>query len=312
MRSGKISLGHPIDVATGIMFATYEDVVLPGRMQLSWNRQYSTALLTREPGPLGSGWITPYGCHLMPYAGGFQLLGPEGDLQIFEGPEGILDRGGVLRALGSFQELAREDSHFVVTRWSANGGGALRFSFAALWPNSPLPLVSIENWNGGALDLFYDTSKRLVRVQQRRERRALELEYDSSGLLAEVTILTAGGKRFAAAQYQYDERSRLAEARAVSGHPERYAYEMGGKMVREMRRDGGVFSFEYDSAGRCVHTSGLDHYDEKIFRYHDQANWTEVTDSLGNSWRYQRNEQGQIVKSLSPCGAVTEREYDQE
>ncbi|HSU60203.1 MAG TPA: RHS repeat-associated core domain-containing protein [Bryobacteraceae bacterium] len=310
MRSGKISIGHPVDVSTGIMFETYEDVVLPGRLSLSWKRQYSTALLISDPGLLGQGWSTPYSCRLTRYPGGFHLLGPEGDLQEFDDPAGAIGDGGILRSLGTFQDLRRDGSRYVLTRWSASGGSALRFLFPEI-AGSPMPLASIENFNGGAVDFFYDAANRLVRLEQRRERRALELEYDSSGLLVLVNVVTASRKRYSAVEYEYDLQRRLTSVRAVTGHPERYVYDPGGRIVREIRRDGGVFSFGYDAEGRCIRTSGLDHYDEKSFRYHDRANWTEVTDSLANVWRYEWNASGQVVRSLSPRGAVTTREYDE-
>ncbi len=81
-------------------------------------------------------------------------------------------------------------------------------------------------------------------------------------------------------------------------------------MTRESRKDGGVFEFIYDDKGRCIKAVGIGGYDEKTFRYLDLVNWTEVTNSLGSVWRFNWNENGQIVAAVSPNGAVNRTEYD--
>src|SRR5690242_21871432 len=52
----RFSVGHPIDVVTGVLFHEMTDRVLLGRVRVPFTRRYSTAMLPLEGGMLGSGW----------------------------------------------------------------------------------------------------------------------------------------------------------------------------------------------------------------------------------------------------------------
>lgn len=59
--SGRVAVGHPIDVASGVMFNTFTDCWIGGTLPLTFERYYSTALLVNaEPGPLGPGFRHGY------------------------------------------------------------------------------------------------------------------------------------------------------------------------------------------------------------------------------------------------------------
>ncbi|MDQ1317425.1 MAG: hypothetical protein QG588_1077, partial [Candidatus Poribacteria bacterium] len=45
MLTGRVSVGHPVDIATGIVYSTYEDISIPGKVALTWERLYTTAIL---------------------------------------------------------------------------------------------------------------------------------------------------------------------------------------------------------------------------------------------------------------------------
>lgn len=309
MHQGKRSVGHPVDIATGVLFETYQDLSLPGGMALKWDRQYSTALV-QSTGIFGRGWTSRYSAHILERPGAFELHSPEGAVETFVDSGGVLSKGGVLRHLGTFQELTQTGTHLVVTQWEPAGGRVIRYIFRRD-RGSVFLLSAIEGAARGALDIFYDYQGRLERVQQRREKRSLILSYNQAGFVKEVNVQTARGERIRAASYQYDNRGYLIAAEGPTGYADRYEYDLDGRMLREMRRDGGVFSFRYDDAGRCVSTRGIDGYDEKTLRFFEGLKFTEVTDSLGNVWRYQFNARGQISTSVSPRGAVRKTEYDE-
>src|SRR5262249_39630962 len=102
MRAGQTLVGHPVNVATGTVYSTHQDISLPAKVAWVWQRRYSPALLSGPaPGPLGLGWTTPYFASLTCGHGEFRFMTPEGDIELFTDPEGQLERGGVLRNLGT-------------------------------------------------------------------------------------------------------------------------------------------------------------------------------------------------------------------
>src|SRR5262249_42123066 len=64
MKKGQQTVGHPVDVASGTVYSTHKDIDIPGKVDLTWERYYTTALLDLPSTPLGSGWTTRYFCTL--------------------------------------------------------------------------------------------------------------------------------------------------------------------------------------------------------------------------------------------------------
>src|SRR5262245_48560563 len=103
MKAGQRSAGHPIDVATGVVYARHEDVSIFGMVDLVWERRYTTALLGVPPGALGPGWTTRQFATLVRDPKQFLFFAPEGYVEVFADPEGKVERGEVVRNLGTFQ-----------------------------------------------------------------------------------------------------------------------------------------------------------------------------------------------------------------
>ena len=62
--SGKVSVGHPVDVATGTLTHDFEDHVLPGRMALIFARRYSSQMPLHADSVFGAGWSSPFQMYL--------------------------------------------------------------------------------------------------------------------------------------------------------------------------------------------------------------------------------------------------------
>jgi RHS repeat-associated protein len=311
MRAGTVAVGHPVDVASGIVTSKHTDVAINGRIRLLWERVYSTALTAEFATPLGPGWTTRYFATLRRQGNEYQLQSSaEGD-DIFSDPEGVIEKGGIVRNLGTFQELSKRGDSFVITRWNIKSTEVDRLVFRATSPAGPWHLTSIENGTGHALDLFRDPANRLVTIRQRLEERTLELEYSSAGRVSKVSFQGADGTARVLARYDYDKQERLVAVYDALGHADRYEYNAESRMSRELPKDGGVFYFKYDDRGRCVKTSGLDRYDEKSFKYLDKAGWTWVTNSLGDATRYEWLASGQVITELDPLGGQHKTEYDE-
>jgi RHS repeat-associated protein len=278
---------------------------------LTWERRYDTGLLAQGSTTIGVGWTTRYFATLTQAAGEFRFHTPEGGIEKFADPDNATDRGGVIRNLGTYQELERRDDRFVITRWNVDNANIERYVFREADPGIPLPLERIENATGQGLDLLRDERGRLTGIRQRPEQGILLVEYGAADRIGSVVFLTPDRQRHALARYEYDGIGRLVAAYDPLMRADRYEYDAASRLTREILKDGGVFYFLYDNAGRCIKTSGLDRYDERTLRYLEPARWTEVTDSLGNVTRYQYLPTGQVAMQISPLGASWRTEYDE-
>src|SRR3712207_4490447 len=128
MRHGRAAVGHPVDVASGTVYLTRDDIGISGKLDLVWERRYSTSLLD-SPGALGPGWLAPRVAALTQAGEEFLFVMPEGGTEIFADPFGIVERGGVVRRRGSFEELRRWGNRYVVTRWDVDSGRVDRCVF---------------------------------------------------------------------------------------------------------------------------------------------------------------------------------------
>ena len=312
MLQGKKVIGHPVDVATGTVYSTHEDVSVPGWIPLAWERHYSTSILDQPATALGPGWTTRYFASLLRRESDFLLVTPEGEAEIFLDPQQEVARGGVIRNLGTFQELRRRGDHYVVTQWDIDTDEIVELIFEQSSGASGVCMLhSIEDGSGYALYLLRDAHGRLIEVQQRCEHRALVLEYTATGHIGSVSVRHADGTFRNRVHYEYDPAGRLVVATDPLGHVERYEYDDRSRIVREVQKDGADFHFKYDDRGRCIRTSANDGYVERTFRYLDQIRWTEVTDSQGHVYQYNWTPTGQVTTELDPTGVKKETFYDE-
>lgn len=308
--TGRKAIGHPVDVASGTMFNTWEDFRLPGRMDLVLMREYSTALIG-VPGPMGgNGWTLNFFASLREENGDYVFFTPEGHEVYFEDAAAKVLSGEVVRNFGAYAEIQRDRDRLIVTRWNIENHDAERFVFRSAAGGQPMPLRSIEDVTGQGIDLQYDEKGRLSRAVQRRERRSLQFQYNEQGLVGAVNVLAPTGKSTRIVTFSYDEEGNLVAVRDVLGQVSRYAYD-DHFMIREETRSGGIFTFQYDEQGRCIFTSGRNRYNQRTFRYLDAIGATRVTDSQGNEWNYTWLPTGQITRTISPLGLVSTTTYDE-
>ncbi len=285
---------------------------LPGDAPLTWQRRYSTATLDNPPSPLGPGWTTRYFATLTrsKQSNEYQFLTPEGATEVFSDPSGAVERGGIVRNLGSFSELSKRGSHYVVTRWDVDTGDIERFVFQEGKRGVPWALARIEDVTGQGLELLYDRRGRLKAIRQRLEKRTVVLDYSPDDRIVSLALLLPDKRQRILVRYEYDEKGRLAAAIDARDHRDAYEYDGQDRLVREILKGGAIFLFTYDGRGRCVKSTREDGFDLKTLRYLDNLGWTEVTDSLGNTTRYQWLPTGQIVTEINPLGAKRTTQYD--
>jgi RHS repeat-associated protein len=310
--SGKVSVGHPVDVATGALTHDFEDYVLPGRMPLVFGRRYSSAMPARPDGLFGPGWSCPFQMYLHKDLDGYHLLAEDGETLIpFDDANGALDSGHALRNPGMFHELRRDGARFVVTRWNPDTQEVVRYVFAGRSEAGPWPLSGRYTVSGQGIEVERDPKERILALRQRREGRGLRLVYDPSGRLAEV-LLTARAHERLILRYRYDSSGRLCEMVDALGQRCAYEYDDQGRMLREVNLGGMVYHFRFDSGGRCIETTGLDGYGRNTLQIEERARITQVTDALDQVTLYKWNESGQVEEQISPLGNVAKTAYDEE
>ncbi|MBZ4395051.1 DUF6531 domain-containing protein [Myxococcus sp. AS-1-15] len=104
--SGRVSVGHPVDVASGVLFNTWLDFAIPGTLPLVFERFYSTALITQTAeAPLGPGWRHGFQHELRQTLEGFAYLDPQGVEHPLEDSKGSFDTCGKLLSPAHQMEL---------------------------------------------------------------------------------------------------------------------------------------------------------------------------------------------------------------
>ncbi len=310
MASGRVAVGHPIDVASGTMFKEWTDLALPGMPPMMVGRAWSTAMIATPglPDLLGPGWRLNFQTHLRATLEGYVLCTPDGaELQIPD-PDGHLRSGRRLVEPGAQIELRTlPDGRVMLVRFG-NDRDALELLFVPFGKGRFAALSSVQINPVSRIDLQYDGQGRLERATHSRTRLSIRFGYHRNGRLASAKL---DGTDELWTRYDYDDALRLSTVSSREGVMWRYEYDAAGRMTMEQGPAGGVHRFAYDSKNRCVHGVGSDGYEERWLAYDEAKRTTAVRDSLGNTTLYEWNERGQVTKVTTPLGAVVEQRYDE-
>lgn len=320
-RPGRVSVGHPVDVATGTLFHDFQDLELPGKAPLIFARRYSSALAGEGDGMFGPGWTSPFEVRLMRDLDGYRMVDEDGETEVcFDDPRDLVADGGTVRDLGAFCELRQEGALFVVTRWSPAGEDVTRYLFRPGEDGGWWPLLSRQDAAGQGVDIRRDSAGRVATIKQRREGRGLRLTYNDAGRVVEVHVTTPATtfektgdeerERFAL-RLGYDDRGFLSEVTDALQQRSRYWYTPAGYMTRERTLGGMVYTFSFDGEGRCVETAGADDFGLERLEHQPVARVTVVNNSFGQQTTYQYNENGQVTSHISPQGGATATEFDE-
>src|SRR5262249_1371541 len=308
--TGKVTVGHPVDVATGTLFHEFEDFTLSGRVSLVFGRRYSTAMIGRPCGMFGVSWSSPFEMRLRRDLDGYHLIAEDGETDIeFDDYEGVIEGGGVISNLGHFHELRRERDNIIVTRWKPESEEVVRYVFPIGQEGEWWLLQSRQRVDGQGVDIHRDQDGRINFLTQRRERRGFRLAYNTDGRISEV-YLTANRNERLILSYSYDSAGRLAGMTDALVNRCGYEYESTGRMTREVNIGGMEFRFRYDGKGRCIETTGPDGFDRNLLEINELARMTRVTNPLGHVTTYQWNESGQVEREISPLGNIKLTNYD--
>ncbi|ATB42603.1 type IV secretion protein Rhs [Cystobacter fuscus] len=307
--TGRIAVGHPVDVSSGVLFNTFLDFALPGALPLSFDRFYSTGLLGGQRGePLGPGWRHCFQHEFRQTVDGFAYVDSTGAELALEDVGGQFARTGLLRSPQNQLELRGDPNHVELQLYGSDQP-TWKLGFARKPSSLDYLLTSIQLNPKVKLTFEYDIRERLVRVTQTRMNRSLRLEYTANDQLASIWFEVAGGRELVA-RFTFDEHRHLIRVTDRVGEVSAFAYDASGRMVSEARCSGAVYSFRYDVEGRCVYAAGANRHEERTLQYDAARRTTCVTDSHGHVTTYSYNEAGQVTRVLFPLGGEAHYSYD--
>ena len=119
-----------------------------------------------------------------------------------------------------------------------------------------------------------------------------------------VTVHNADGSQHV---YAHDSRARLVQRIDPDGAQHFKSYDAKGRLTVEQDPLGAVTAYQYDAAGRLVAVFPGD--DEPTSYEHDNG-FVRVVRRGQAVWTYERNDQGDVTRTIDPDGQVTDYSYD--
>ena len=341
--------GHPVDVASGMLFTDEEDFSLPGIIPLSWERTWYSD--STYHGPLGHGWYHNYDMGFTIGEEGQGILKMnDGRLVVFELPQpgkAVYDRAEKF----SLHRPAEEKFYYITDK----KGLIYRFTNARYKIGSETReyhlLQSISNANGYAIRFEYSRKGSLTKITD-CAGRVLSVENDFAGRITAIMAPhpSEPGKTFTITRYMYDEEGNMICQTDALGQQMKYEYQHQ-LLVKETWRNGMQWYFVYDgqsTGARCIHTWGDgDLYNHKLtylegltlvenslghttsynikdgliskktdangaeweYRYNRFHELEWETDPIGNQQSYTHDERGNIATTTDPAGGFSYMEY---
>jgi RHS repeat-associated protein len=313
--------GHPVDVASGMLFTDEEDFSLPGVIPFSWERTwYSDSIYD---GPLGHGWYHNYDV-------GFSIA--EDNTGIFRMNDGrlvgfVLPRPGKFtfdRTNKFFLHCHAEENYYYL----ADADGLIYRFTKTVYQNKHSRtkehlLESISNTNGYTISFHYDLDGRLTKMIDSAGRQ-LSVENDEFGRISSIIAPhpTDADRTFAISQYEYDDDGNMICQTDALGQKMRYEYQQH-LLTKETWRNGQQWYFVYDgkaNGAKCIHTWGDgDIYNHKltylegvtkvenslghITSYHLKGGLvSSKIDGNGEEWQYRYNKFNELEWETDPLG----------
>ncbi|SDQ97108.1 RHS repeat-associated core domain-containing protein [Pseudomonas grimontii] len=119
-----------------------------------------------------------------------------------------------------------------------------------------------------------------------------------------VTVHNADGSQEV---YVHDDRARLVQRIDPDGASHFKSYDDKGRLTVEQDPLGAVTAYQYDDAGRLV---ALFPGDDEPTSYEHDNGFVRVVRRGEAVWKYERNDQGDVIRKTDPDGHVTDYSYD--
>jgi RHS repeat-associated protein len=278
--------GLTVNGGTGNFWHADADLLIPGRVPLSFIRTYN-ALLAGQDGPLGFGWTDSDNA--------FLTADQNGDISMHE------ENGGTITFFplpnGGYSAPTR-----VLAALASNGDGSFtltRHDKSQLNFNPLGDLTTETNRLGYPTTFAYDTTDRLVSITD-WGGRILRIAYGTNGRISTVTDVY--GSRLLS--FLYDTRGNLQQVTDVAGGFTQFSYDGNHLLQTVTDPNRGVLSNTYDVAARVTLLT-----DPQQFRtqFNYTGNQTTITDPNGNATAetYQNGECTARTNGLGTAPAAT-------
>ncbi|OPA83897.1 type IV secretion protein Rhs [Pseudomonas fluorescens] len=107
--------------------------------------------------------------------------------------------------------------------------------------------------------------------------------------------------------YVHDERARLVQRIDPDGAQHFKSYDAKGRLTVEQDPLGAVTAYQYDDAGRLV---ALFPGDDEPTSYEHDNGFVRVVRRGEAAWKYERNDQGDVIRKTDPDGTSTDYSYN--
>ncbi|NMY80519.1 RHS repeat protein [Pseudomonas rhodesiae] len=180
-------------------------------------------------------------------------------------------------AVGESEVYRYDEQHVIVERGLAGGA-----SFFWAWERSGKAARCVRHWAS-----FSQMDTRYV--------------WGDDG---QVTVHNADGSQEI---YVHDDRARLVQRIDPDGAQHFKSYDEKGRLTVEQDPLGAVTAYQYDEAGRLV--ALFPGEDEPTTYEHDHG-FVRVVRRGEAVWKYERNDQGDVIRKIDPDGHVTDYSYN--
>lgn len=311
----KILRAEPVDIRDGSVAVPHEDFSIPGRLPLTWSRNYSSN--NNNDGICGYGWQTPADFRLEIEPDGMVLFFETNGAAVFPRlPEAV----GIDHAVTEFVDGAR-------LSWVNNDGADelqiitkddLRYVFrkpasnvAPLHHALHLQIEKIEDLCGNHWR-FERVDGHLTRIIESGidefPGRFIEV-HESAGKIHQLSLHDpATGMNHPLVSYKFQNQDLVGVLDALDV-ARVFDYDRH-HMVRHADRLGLSFYYAYDGDWRVVHAWGDQGLYDYRFAYDTVLRETEVTDSLGHVSLIKFDQDNLPLCEIDPLGGVTVFEYD--
>ncbi|GEM_PF-2305926 len=285
-------VGEPINVANGNMFTSKTDISIPAReIALELSRTYNSQ--DNFNGGFGWGWRSNFDITLTQKTALFVIEVDETGVSTMYGKSSL--SGIYFTSPGNHSVLTKNtDGTYTIVK---KEGKKLSFDINGR-------LIKIEGRNGNAVNILRDSSGVISEVSDSANRKLLFTK-NSSGRITQVS--DPAGRIF---KYEYDANSNLTKTIDPLNNQALYQYDSAHNLIRFIDENSHTLYFQYDSSGRAYHSWQDGGNNEVTLSYNPAAKTTDVTDSLGNTSRYEYNDYGLVVKITNSQNAVQSFTWD--
>ncbi|WP_236808832.1 RHS repeat-associated core domain-containing protein [Amycolatopsis albispora] len=283
----------PIDVVTGDVLLTEDDLVVPGALGELITRNHVSSY--RAGRWFGRSWASLVDERLEIAGGQVRYHSADAMELLFPVP---VPGTEVSARYGPLRLLHADGPDYVLT----DPGRGLHRRFTRVGDEHLLREVRTEDGEFVELDRAADGAPVLL-----RHSGGARIAFDTAdGRVRAVRALSDSGDVPVAA-YDYDQYGHLARRTNSTPRPTLYDHDADGRLLGWTDTNGAWFRYLYDHAGRCVRTVGDQGFFDGSLSYADGR--TTTTDSLGHQKVFEYDEAGNLLAETDKLGGVVRREW---